>query len=404
MRRSHRASNRPGKRKGRAILLAIVASVLQGCGGGGGNHSILVAPRFPAIAYQIDAAHSGSVSFGVPLRFPSSPAWSVQLSGSISYPLIVGNAVFVTTSNRDLYALDKATGATLWGPRKIGGPPIYSPWSGLAFDAGRIFVLYATGRLQAFDANTGDLVWSMQPPIQYSFSSPPSASGGVVYVGGAGHGGTVYAVSELNGEILWTANVSNGDFSSPTISSDGVFVSYPCVVYKFGPSTGASIWTHTGACSGGGGRTPAYKDGRLYVRDGSGDANGIYDSATGMNLANLNSDTIPAIGDKMAFCQTGGYGDQTHGTLRAVDAASGVSRWSFLGDGQLSSAPIIVNQTVFIGSATGNVFALDAGTGGSCGAARPVLRWILPMSRAHLSQWWAWAPAKGISLCLRALD
>ena len=37
--------------------------------------------------------------------------------------------------------------------------------------------------------------------------------------------------------------------------------------------------------------------------------------------------------------------------------------WSFAGDGQLSSAPIAVNNYVFIGSAGGNLYALDAATG-----------------------------------------
>lgn len=372
-----------------AAALVIAFASQQGCGGGG-NATVPITPRFPAVAYQIDVAHTGSISFGTPLVYPRSPAWSVELSGLISYPLIVGNAVYVTTSNRDLYALDKSTGSAIWGPRKIGGPPIYSPWSGLAYDGGRVFIQYATGFLQAFDAATGAQAWSVQLPIQYSFSSAPTASNGIVYVGGAGHGGTLYAVSEQSGAILWTASVSNGDQSSPAISADGLFVSYPCVIYKFDPLSGATVWLHTGGCSGGGGRTPAYKNGRLYVRDGSGDAAGIYDAASGVKVASLISDTIPALGDTMGFYQTGGFGSQSRGTVRGVDLATGVVRWSFSGDGQISSAPIIVNQVVFVGSGSGTVFALDAATGaqlwsGSAGAP------IAPPDEQNTSQ-----PSTGI--------
>jgi len=51
------------------------------------------------------------------------------------------------------------------------------------------------------------LVGSVQLPGQYAFSSPPTAEGGFVYVGGAGDGGTVYAVDEKNGAVVWTENV-----------------------------------------------------------------------------------------------------------------------------------------------------------------------------------------------------
>ena len=37
--------------------------------------------------------------------------------------------------------------------------------------------------------------------------------------------------------------------------------------------------------------------------------------------------------------------------------------WSFAGDGQLAGSPIVVNQYVFIGSASGNLYALDGSTG-----------------------------------------
>ena len=75
-----------------------------------------------AVAYQIDPAHTGSQSDG--LTPPLVQRWSRELgnsSSTISYPLIVEGKVFVLVDNgndfgTNLYALDGATGATIWGP------------------------------------------------------------------------------------------------------------------------------------------------------------------------------------------------------------------------------------------------------------------------------------------------
>jgi outer membrane protein assembly factor BamB len=40
-----------------------------------------------------------------------------------------------------------------------------------------------------------------------------------------------------------------------------------------------------------------------------------------------------------------------------------VQTWTFTGDGHLLTAPVVVNNTVLIGSSSGNVYGLDAGTG-----------------------------------------
>jgi outer membrane protein assembly factor BamB len=132
---------------------------------------------------------------------------------TISYPLIVEGKVFVLVDNRtengtNLYALDQATGATVWGPfqDKFGS----FSFAGLAYDAGRVFVLNFDGFLRAFDASTGAMVWETflageypDHRILWEFTSPPTAVGGTVYVSGAGLGTEVLAVSEQDGTLKW---------------------------------------------------------------------------------------------------------------------------------------------------------------------------------------------------------
>lgn len=258
-----------------------------------------------------------------------------------------------TGNPASLYALDKSTGAVIWGPLPIPGN---FSWGGHAFDHEKIFVVNSEGVLRSFDAATGQAGWSVQLPVQYSFSAPPTAVNGVVYVGGAGSGGTLYAVDESNGNLLWTQSVANGGASSPAVSNDGVFVSYPCQVYKFDPYSGASLWHYAGGCSGGGGDTPVYANGSLYVRDWTSYPPKIFDAATGAILGNFTSTAIPVL-----TTQTGFY--LNAGTLQGVNLNSRNVIWNFAGDGRLTLAPIAIDNTVIVASELGNVFALNGATG-----------------------------------------
>jgi outer membrane protein assembly factor BamB len=319
-------------------------------------------PLSQSVAYQIDYAHAGRATFGTPITFPSNAAWSVTLNGPVSYPVIVDGKVFVTTGSggnpygTTLYALNEQTGSVVWGPLFISGTYFRS---GHAYDHGKLFVINYDGLLRSFDAATGQAGWSTQLPGQSAFSSPPTAVNGIVYVGGAGLGGTLYAVDESNGSVIWTAAVANGDQSSPTVSADGVFVSYPCQVYKFDPITGSSRWHYSGQCNGGGGRTSVYANGLLYVRDEVSSVAQIFDAATGNPVGTFNAPfptPIPAFSTQTGFFQSAG-------TLQGVDLNTHSALWSFTGDGALVSAPIVINEFVIVGSSSGNVYALDAATG-----------------------------------------
>src|SRR5205823_5221737 len=113
------------------------------------------------------------------------------------------------------------------------------------------------GLMKAFSAATGILLWSVNLAGQYGFTSPPTAVNGVVFTGGAGTGGTVYAVNETNGAVLWTMQVENGDHSSPAVIAGNVYVSYAChQSYAFNAVTGQQLWNYSGGGEGGGGKRP----------------------------------------------------------------------------------------------------------------------------------------------------
>ena len=305
--------------------------------------------------FQINETHTGSTSVDH-LIPPLKVRWTVNLGQGISYPLIADGRVFVSSGTM-LLALDATNGAVLWS-FGLGGS---SQWSGSCYENGRVFALNGSGLLRAFDAATGSVIWSAQLPGQFSFSAPPTVSNGVIYTSGAGSGGTVYAVNAGSGAVLWTRSVANGDKSSPAVTSDGVYVSYTCPnVYKLNPATGTPIWQFSTGCSGGGGRSPALYNGRLYVRDFT---DTIFDSQTGTVIGNFNAKNTPAFSGNRGFFLNGPHSFGSFGTLQARDVDTNSVLWNFSGDGTLQSAVLVVNDYVYVGSAQGRLYAVDAATG-----------------------------------------
>src|SRR6185369_2633931 len=302
--------------------------------------SAQVAPQ-QARNFQIDATHTGSTSVDR-LIPPLKARWTVNFGQNISYPVIADGRVFVSVNNgtfqgTTLFALDATNGAVIWS-FALGGS---SQFSASCYENGRLFTVNGSGMLRAFDGATGSQIWSVQLPGQFAFSTAPSVYQGVIYLSGAGSGGTVYAVNASSGALLWTARVANGDYSSPAVTDDGVYVSYSCPnVYKLNPASGAEIWHYAPGCSGGGGKTPALYNGRLYVRDFT---DVIFDSQTGSIIGNFNAKNTPAFSGNRGFFLNGSHIFGTFGTLEARDVNTNSVLWNFSGDGSLQSALLVVN-------------------------------------------------------------
>ncbi len=318
-------------------------------------------PSTEAVAFQVNPQHNGAIRFATvvaPSALPTSPTWTAALDGTASYPLIAGGRVFVTVARSgggsEIVALSAASGELVWGPVALAGT------ANATYDNGRVIVLsggFGPGILTAFDAATGSQLWSTALTSQYSFSAPPTAANGMVYTGGAGSGGTLYAVNDATGALVWSATVWNGDASSPTITADGVYVTYPCQTYDFGPLTGALLWHNDSGCEGGGGATGTFGGGVYYSPNQPAGYSGMsFDAETGAFLSAYTASQPPALGAAI------GYFLQA-GTLSAIGLSDNVIRWTFAGDGTLATAPILVNGYVFVGGSSGRLYALDATTG-----------------------------------------
>jgi outer membrane protein assembly factor BamB len=328
----------------------------------------------PAVADHIDPAHTGSQSDG--LTPPLVQRWSRELGNSmstISYPLIVEGKVFVlvdngTVNGTNLYALDQATGATVWGPFEDNFGSF--SFAGLAYDAGRVFVLNYDGFLRAFDASSGAMVWQSYLGGEYpdhrklwQFLTPPTAVNGTVYVSGAGLGTEVLAVSQQDGTLKWFSNVTGGQHSSPAVSASAVYVSYSAAATTaLSPTTGQLLWQFRNAGSFEG-RSPVLFNNRLYVRDLVFRGTKVLDASTGALLASVDEGTIGGEPPSPAFAGSMGYFSDTSRGLKARNATTLADIWTFNGDSPINTAPIVDNGFVYVASFNGTLYALNAQTG-----------------------------------------
>ena len=222
-------------------------------------------PLDESVALNSDAAHTGSVE-GTTQAPPLTERWRRDFGDVVSYPLVVGGRVFVVVRGigggygTTLHALDAKTGEDVWGPADLAGTYF---WSGIAAGDGRIYAVSGDGFLTAFDQATGEIEWIEDLPGQYSFSSEPTYHEGIVYVGGSGIGGTLYAVDASEGDLLWSKSIMNSDHSSPAVAGDAVYLSSTCdAVGAFDRVTGTSLWSYPPHAAAAVGARPRWPTGR----------------------------------------------------------------------------------------------------------------------------------------------
>ncbi len=162
-------------------------------------------------------------------------AWSVEVGsdGKIeTTPLVFNGMLYGTSTWSQVYAIDLKTGKLKWkwdpalvrGGFEAGGPrPCCGPVNrGVALYDGRVYAGLLDGRLVALNADTGNVVWSVQttpPGTDYTITGAPRVVKGKVLIGqgGAEYGvrGFLGAYDAATGKLAWKFYVIPGDPSKP---------------------------------------------------------------------------------------------------------------------------------------------------------------------------------------------
>jgi quinohemoprotein ethanol dehydrogenase len=170
---------------------------------------------------QIDEGNVGALGL----------AWAFGLRsyrGIEATPIVVDGVIYTTSTWSVVYAIDARTGRELWRhdpkvPRAIAGVVCCDVVNrGVAVYRGRVYAATLDGRLQALDAGTGRVIWSVltvDPAKPYSITMAPRIVKGKVIIGngGAEFGvrGYVSAYDAESGEQVWRFYTVPGDPALP---------------------------------------------------------------------------------------------------------------------------------------------------------------------------------------------
>ncbi len=167
-------------------------------------------------------------------------------AGNQAQPIVYDGTIYIQTGDNDAFAVDVETGKVLWEYRakvdpKVARPCCGWPGRGLAIGEGKVFDGTLDSRLVALDQRTGKVVWEIQaadPKLGYAIESAPLYFNGLVITGFGGSDmgtrGRVDAYNAKTGKLVWRFYTvpGPGEFGHDTWPKDSD-------VWKHG---GAAVW------------------------------------------------------------------------------------------------------------------------------------------------------------------
>jgi outer membrane protein assembly factor BamB len=269
-------------------------------------------------------------------------------------PAIANGVVYIGSFDKNLYAIDLATGNEKW---KYPAGESKAP---AAVREGKVYIGNLDGVLHCVDAAKGTKIWTFKTPNEAEITSGVSFMDGKLFFGCADE--SLYCLSE-KGEKLWTFRVQGGPvMATPAIAQNRTFVAgCDSTLHVLDATEGKELASVE--LGGQIGATAAVVGDNLYVGTMTNTVVGV-DWKQAKVVWTLESEKIkqpfassPAVTDKVVVL--GGKDKRVH----ALDRATGAEIWSFVTRGQVDSAPVIVGQRVFVGSKDRSLYVLDLAKG-----------------------------------------
>jgi len=151
-------------------------------------------------------------------------------------PVIVNNRLFIGTAMGTFYAIDAASGETLW-TFKAGGPILHT--AGVAND--RVFFGSMDGSVYALDVTNGRLLWRFDSQHRAGFSTAVLLAENKVFI--SNRGGVYYALNQEDGSVAWQRDIGVPIFMSSAYDNGRIFFgAMDMRVYALNSQTGAIEW------------------------------------------------------------------------------------------------------------------------------------------------------------------
>ena len=331
-----------------------------------------------SVTYRTDVQHTGHVERDGP-RPPLRLRWKARVLPYAGYPVVADGRVFVVTGGPwwlsepvELVALSLRTGRRLW-TRDLRTPERPNPEAHLAYDAGRLFVLREVGEpeqggLLALSPRTGEVLW--QTTALDRIPGPPVADGGSVYLGQSASGDPgASAWSQADGSLRWSVGLRHGSYGSPALFRDRVYIGLTCAgeLARLNRADGSFVEPFTTDC-GLSGVTPTstlVSGGRALVH-GTPPDDAIFDIETGARVSKLETARPPAVANGITITTVARRGSPFPADIPyrlVARTARGRLLWRFGGDGYLDTPPLVVRDTVYVGSGSGRIYAVGLRSG-----------------------------------------
>lgn len=319
----------------------------------------------------------------------ASLVWKFKTNGRvISSPSVVGDAVYVASTDGALYAINRTDGSQRW-KFQTQGPIASSP----AVANGLVYIVSVDGTFYAVDAANGQKRWSFATKGERRFTAPgihgaiprtermpdpfdvflssPTVAGNTVYFGSGDQ--SVYALDAASGTLRWSFATGDVVHASPAVANGLVYIgSWDRNLYALDATTGRERWRYTtgndttiynqiGLAS-----SPAVANGMVYVggRDGHFHAVDAQTGAMAWTIDNKGGWTIasPAVRDGVVYFPTS---DGTR--FKAVDARTGAVKFDLQNKAVSFSSPALAGDVAFYGTSDGYLNAVDVRSGALVG-------------------------------------
>lgn len=342
-----------------------------------------------------------------------TPKWKFATNGMVtSSPAVSAGVVYFGSFDGSFYAVNAATGKQEWkfdseGERRFAAKNIHGIqpaaeimpdfWdfylSSPAVSDGKVYFGSGDGNIYALDASSGAVKWKFK--TGNVVHSSPAIANGTLFIGG--FDGYFYALDAATGREKWRHKTGEdnvihnqeGISSSAAVVEGVVYVGCrDSHLYFLNARTGQRAWE---VFAGGGwvSNSPPVKDGKVYTGGGSDQQFHALDTKTGLPVFSVDVEggtfASPAIAGNLLYLAT------FDNKIRAIDLTTHTLSWKFelnpkpadvpeaasplkalsfyddrvagmakrLQSGVFLSSPVVVGNTIYIGSTNGALYALQ---------------------------------------------
>lgn len=334
------------------------------------------------------ASATPSKSYGH-LALAASPqrAWNARIAGASnrarlgSGPVVGEGKLFVVDTQGSVIAFDAKTGQKLWSHKievaKTSRGAAFG--GGASYFGGRVYATTGVGEVLALDAGTGAEIWKVKPagPLR----DAPTLAFNLVIV--MTQDNQIIALSAADGSMSWQESGSSSQagvfgVGSPAAGQGSIIAGYSSgelAAYRY--ENGRTLWAdalaRTSISTSVGSLTdidadPIIDSGRVYAL-GQGGRMAAYELVTGQRIWELNLAGIstPAIAGEWIFTLT------DDARLLAIARSSGKVRWMTQlqrwrkekkKDGPIFwTGPVLAGNALYVASSEGEIWRLSTAEG-----------------------------------------